>query len=102
MESLLLSVRSRYKLQCVQTEMKNNPVEHPIHYNRGSIEAINAIRSALGKDGFIRYCIGNALKYLWRCFYKGKIVEDLKKSVWYIERAIKELESERSTRGQNH
>lgn len=68
-------------------------VNHPTHYNMGSIEAIDAIRSALGREGFIHYCIGNALKYLWRCFYKGKTVEDLKKAVFYIERAIKELES---------
>jgi hypothetical protein len=65
-------------------------VNHPPHYNAGEIECIDAIRAALGRDGFIAYCQGNALKYLWRHEHKGG-VEDWRKADWYINRAIKEL-----------
>lgn len=60
-------------------------VNHPAHYTMGDIECIDAIRSALGPDGFVHYCNGAALKYLWRWRHKGG-VEDLNKAVWYIER----------------
>jgi Protein of unknwon function (DUF3310) len=32
--------------------------------------------------------IGNAIKYLWRCDYKGNALEDLYKASWYIQREI--------------
>lgn len=37
------------------------------------------------------YCIGNAIKYLWRAGKKGDAVEDLKKAAWYINREIERL-----------
>lgn len=33
------------------------------------------------------FCLGNAIKYLWRSEHKNGI-EDLKKAIWYIEREI--------------
>lgn len=46
------------------------------------------------------YCIGNAIKYLWRnglkveegMDTKEKQIEDLKKAIWYIRREIKNLD----------
>ena len=36
------------------------------------------------------FCIGNAIKYLWRCHDKHETpIEDLEKAKWYIEREIK-------------
>ena len=64
-----------------------DPVNNPSHNNQGSIEAIAAIREALGAEGFIAYCRGNALKYLWRCEYKSNRTEDLRKADWYIKQA---------------
>jgi hypothetical protein len=72
-------------------EPQADPVNHPPHYNTGDIECIDAIRAALGRDGFIKYCQGNAIKYLWRHEHKGG-AEDWKKADWYINRAIKEME----------
>jgi hypothetical protein len=66
------------------TDMVNNPS----HYNQASIECIEAIFAALGTDGFKSYCMGNAMKYLWRHQYKGKPVEDLQKAQWYINKII--------------
>ena len=68
-----------------------DPVEQPDHYNKGAIEAIEAIKASMPDHEFNGYLKGNALKYLWRYDYKGKPVEDLRKCRWYIERLIKEL-----------
>jgi hypothetical protein len=65
-------------------------VNHPAHYNQGSIECIDAIKAATG-SGFVKYCTGNVIKYLWRYDNKGGL-EDLKKAAWYLDRAIKEME----------
>jgi hypothetical protein len=35
------------------------------------------------------FCIGNAIKYLWRCDEKGNAIEDLKKARWYINQELK-------------
>lgn len=67
--------------------MSNDNVNHPAHYNQGDIECIQAIEAMLGPEGFVAYCRGNAMKYLWRCLYKGKFTEDLQKAVWYLNRA---------------
>lgn len=61
------------------TDMVNSPP----HYNTGHIECIDAIRAALGPEGFVAYCQGNAIKYLWRFRYKGRASEDLDKAIWY-------------------
>mgnify|MGYP003130611944 CR=1 FL=1 len=70
---------------------KPDPVEQPDHYNKGAIEAIEAIKASMPEHEFKGYLKGNALKYLWRYDYKGKPVEDLRKCRWYIEKLIKEL-----------
>ena len=66
-------------------------VEKPDHYNKGAVEAIEAIKASMPDHEFRGYLKGNALKYLWRYDYKGKPVEDLHKCRWYIDRLIKEL-----------
>ena len=46
------------------------------------------------------FCIGNAIKYLWRSGLKqeegisnkDKEIEDLKKALWYIQKKIEQLE----------
>ena len=62
-----------------------DPVEKPFHYNQGEIECIDAIKEALGPEGFNAYLRGNAMKYIWRCSHKGKELEDIKKAIWYLE-----------------
>ena len=67
-------------------------VNHPPHYQSDNgVECIDAIRAALGRDGFIAYCRGNAIKYLWRD--KVDNVEDRNKATWYINRANAEKQS---------
>ena len=67
---------------------KSSNVNHPSHYNKGGIEAIDAIAAACaGLEGEEAFCTGNAIKYLFRWKYKnGK--EDLEKAIWYINRML--------------
>lgn len=65
-----------------------DPVNHPQHYVQGGIECIDVIRAARGTDGCIQFCVGNAIKYLFRDQHKGKPLEDLKKARWYLNHAI--------------
>lgn len=62
----------------------NDTVNHPLHYTQhpSGIECI-AITEHM------TFCIGNAIKYLWRSGLKGNEVEDLRKAAWYIDREIK-------------
>lgn len=66
-----------------------DPVNHPLHYTshpascpcgRG-IECIQ-ITEHMG------FCLGNALKYIWRADLKGDAIQDLEKARWYIDREI--------------
>ena len=64
-------------------------VNHPDHYQTGWIECIDAVEAAVGDlPGNEAFCIGSAIKYLWRYRKKGKPIEDLQKAKWYINRAI--------------
>ena len=62
----------------------NDPVEHPSHYTAhpSGIEAIQITEH-------FNFCIGNAIKYLWRADSKNAAIEDLQKAAWYINREIK-------------
>ena len=69
--------------------MVYDSVNRPEHYNTGGMECIDAIKGMLTHDEYIGYLRGNALKYNWRCRYKGKPIEDLRKARWYEERLIR-------------
>ena len=74
--------------ETIVPDIKPDMVNHPSHYTQGGIECIEALEAMLGKDAFIAYCRGTAVKYLWRTGHKWDDVEDLKKAAWYIDRAI--------------
>ena len=59
-------------------------VNHPTHYNAhpSGVHCIQ-ITEHMG------FCLGNAIKYLWRADLKGSDVEDLRKARWYIDREIR-------------
>lgn len=61
----------------------SSAVNHPQHYARGGLEAIDAIE-AFG----LNFHLGNVLKYVVRADAKGKATEDLKKAAWYLAREI--------------
>jgi Protein of unknwon function (DUF3310) len=45
-------------------------VSHPAHYNQGDVECIDAIRSALGREGYIAWLRGTIIKYQWRAIVR--------------------------------
>ena len=67
-------------------------VNKPSHYNSGGVECIEAIEASMELEAFQGYLKGNILKYIWRMSYKGKDLEDCKKSQWYLNRLISTLE----------
>lgn len=69
---------------------KHDPVGQPDHYNRGAIEAIEAIKASMHPQEYKGYLKGNCLKYLWRYEYKNG-VEDLRKARVYLDWLIKEV-----------
>jgi hypothetical protein len=73
--------------------LNDDMVNNPPHYQTDNgIECIDAIRAALGLDGFVACCRGNAIKYAWRAGKKDETAQDLRKAAWYLERAAKELD----------
>ncbi|MDB5057222.1 MAG: hypothetical protein JWO59_694 [Chloroflexi bacterium] len=73
--------------QAVAVE-ESDSVNHPKHYNANpsGVECITVVEH-------MSFNIGNAVKYLWRADHKNGL-EDLKKSIWYIQREIQRLEQE--------
>ena len=69
-------------------------VNHPKHYTShpSGVECITITEH-------YNFCIGNAIKYLWRAGLKSdaslqdteKEIQDLEKSIWYIKRHIENL-----------
>lgn len=39
----------------------------------------------------MNFCLGNAMKYIWRAGLKGDAIEDLQKARWYLDREIERL-----------
>jgi hypothetical protein len=66
----------------------NDPVNHPKHYTEhpSGVECVQITEH-------MNFCLGNAMKYIWRADLKGGI-EDLQKAAWYIEREIKRRQHE--------
>ena len=68
----------------------SDPVNHPYHYTRGSIEVIDCIEALIkGRVSTEAYCLGNAIKYIARAGFKDqdKYSEDLEKAICYINKA---------------
>ena len=76
-----------------KTKKNDESVNHPSHYNTGSIEVIDFIED-LGLD--IGFCLGNAIKYISRAGKKDKekTVEDIKKAQWYLSRWLDAMRKE--------
>lgn len=64
-------------------KVTGSAVENPIHYNLhpSGVEAIEVIEHLTGN-------IFNTVKYVWRADHKGKTVEDIEKSLWYLKREL--------------
>lgn len=76
---------SHFTLHCAADA--EDAVNHPAHYTAhpSGVECIQ-ITEHMG------FCLGNAVKYIWRADLKGNAVEDLKKAAFYIQREIERRE----------
>jgi len=77
-------------LPSAKNERGFDPVNRPEHYNvhPSGLECIQVTQH-------MNFCLGNAMKYLWRAGLKGgedKKLEDLKKAGWYINQELERLE----------
>ena len=79
------------KIKEVNVDDENDPVNHPSHYVDGNIEVMDFI-----EDKQLNFARGNVIKYVSRAGKKdpNKELEDLKKSMWYLNREIERLEKE--------
>ena len=68
----------------------HDAVNKPKHYtgHPSGIECIQ-ITESMG------FCLGNAVKYIWRADLKNDAIEDLRKARWYIDREIDKREKEK-------
>ena len=64
-------------------------VDHPDHYNAGSIEVIDAI-----EDWKLGFHEGNVVKYVARAELKGTKLKDLRKAHWYLTRLLEKLDKD--------
>jgi len=65
-------------------------IDHPRHYNVGSIEAVTII-----EDWKLNFSLGNVIKYVLRAPYKGETEADLRKALWYLQREIDRVRAEK-------
>jgi hypothetical protein len=63
-------------------------VNHPPHYTRGGIEAIDYMEAKSTPEEFAGHLRLTALKYLSRIGYKDDALQDLKKAQWYVNRLV--------------
>lgn len=58
-------------------------VNHPPHYTQhpSGVECIQVTEC-------MNFCLGNAVKYIWRADLKNDAIEDLEKARWYVSREI--------------
>ena len=64
----------------------NDKVEHPSHYTShpSGVECLQITEH-------MNFCLGNAIKYIWRADLKGDKVEELEKAIFYIKREIERI-----------
>ena len=81
-------VRQIAALEGLEGIARREAVNHPPHYNQGTIEVIDAI-----EDWGLDFNAGNVVKYVSRHQYKAEPLEDLKKARWYLDRIIEGFEN---------
>lgn len=71
-------------------------VYHPPHYG-GADNPYEAIKVIEAWE--LNFCLGNAVKYISRAGKKdsSKTVEDLEKSIWYLNRELNKLKQDVNT-----
>lgn len=79
----LVALRAGDLLTYAHHRNMSDNVNYPKHYRShpSGVECIQ-ITEHMG------FCLGNAIKYIWRADLKADAIEDLRKARWYIDREI--------------
>lgn len=72
-------------------DMREDMINSPPHYTKHP-SGIECIQITEHMD----FLLGNALKYIWRADLKNG-TEDLKKALWYIQRALEKRSKNNGT-----
>jgi hypothetical protein len=72
----------------------SDPINHPAHYTFGGVEVIDALEA-----WNLPFHLANVVKYVARAGRKdpARIVEDLRKARWYLDRYIAQVERDQRT-----
>jgi len=81
--------RTEMEIFMNQETTKTDMVNHPPHYTThpSGVECIQ-VTEHMG------FCLGNAMKYIWRADLKTDALEDLEKAQWYLGREISKRRAE--------
>lgn len=71
-------------------EVKLDNVNHPTHYNKGTMECLDVIKACLSDSEFKGFLKGNVMKYMYRKGDKGDALEDLNKACWYAKKLMEQ------------
>ena len=89
-----IDILSNIKNSKINTEVENKEnldiINKAPHYNTGKYECIEVMREVFGDDKLKIWCILNAFKYLYRCYYKNGN-QDLQKAAYYLNYINKNL-----------
>jgi hypothetical protein len=73
-------------------DLRVHDAVNPSYYKDGGVECIDAIRAALGRDGFIAFLRGQVIKYSWRLGKKDAPLLEAQKAIWYQQQLVAELQ----------
>lgn len=77
----------------IENKVDERDIKKPSHYyNEEGVECKDIIRDILGHDGYMDYCRGAAIKYLFRYKDKENPIKDLGKAKQYISMMMEELQ----------
>ena len=71
-------------------EVRLDNVNHPAHYNKGTMECLDVIKACLSNSEFRGFLKGNVMKYMYRKGDKGDALEDLNKACWYAKKLMEQ------------
>ena len=92
---------SNYIVEIIYNDGKDEKKEkdniNPDHYKSStSLECIEAMQIAFGREAVVHFCLCNAWKYIWRWKNKnGK--EDLNKAKWYVDKGLNIIQDDETT-----
>ncbi len=75
--------------------MMNDPVNHPLHYTSHPAKCECGVGiECIQVTEHMNFCLGNAIKYIWRSTSKDDPTQDLRKAIFYLNREIQRKEND--------